>query len=161
MAIRIVREKGDPVLLEKAKPIKRFDEALVRLVEDMFETMQHYNGVGLAAPQIGISKQLIVVSTGEDGHSMALINPEITEVLGTCIDIEGCLSVPGVYGEVERSEKLTVRFQDVEGQEQQISADCLLARALQHEIDHLKGVLFLERVTRFVPQEELENDDDE
>lgn len=161
MAIRIVREKGDPVLLISAKPIKRFDEGLERLVEDMFETMQHYNGVGLAAPQIGISKQLVVVDTGEEGQSLVLINPNIVSAKGKEIDVEGCLSVPGVYGEVERSVSLTVRYQDISGEEREMKAENLLARALQHEIDHLKGVLFVERVIRFVPQEELANDEDE
>jgi peptide deformylase len=159
MAIRIVREKGDPVLLDKARQINRFDHTLARLIEDMFETMEYYNGVGLAAPQVGISKRLIVVDTGHEGERYAMVNPEIVEAEGEETDVEGCLSVPGVYGEVDRYERVLVRYQDASGEFLEVRASDLLARALQHEIDHLNGVLFVERVTRFIPQEEMESDE--
>ena len=154
MAIRIVREKGDPVLREHAAPVKRFDETLARLVEDMFETMYHYNGVGLAAPQIAIPKRIIVLDAG-DGERQALINPKIVQAEGNEIDVEGCLSVPGVYGEVERYSQIRVSAQDVKGEFLEIEAADFLARVLQHELDHLEGVLFVDKVVRYIPKEEL------
>lgn len=160
MAIRIVREKGDNVLTEKSRPVKRFDAGLAALVEDMFETMAHYNGIGLAAPQIGIPKQILVIDTQVEGQRVAMINPVLVDSDGAEIDIEGCLSIPGIYGEVERSRQVTVRFQDVTGEDREVKAEGLFARAIQHEFDHLCGKLFDERVIRFVPLEELEQDDD-
>lgn len=160
MAIRIVREKGDDVLTEKSRPVKRFDAGLAALVEDMFETMAHYNGIGLAAPQIGIPKQILVIDTQVEGQRVAMINPVLVDSDGAEIDIEGCLSIPGIYGEVERSRQVTVRFQDVTGEDREVKAEGLFARAIQHEFDHLCGKLFDERVIRFVPLEELEQDDD-
>lgn len=163
MAIRIVREKGESVLAEQAKEVKRFDATLSRLVEDMFDTMHHYNGIGLAAPQIGIPKQIVVIDTQAEGQKVAMINPRIVSAEGEEIDIEGCLSIPGVYGEVERPDIITVRFLDVSGQNREIVAEGLFARVISHEFDHLCGRLFDERVLRFIPKEELENhaDDDE
>jgi peptide deformylase len=160
VAIRIVREKGDSVLADKAKPVRRFDAGLVALAEDMFETMAHYNGIGLAAPQIGIPKQILVIDTQVEGQRLAMVNPVILEADGSEIDIEGCLSIPGIYGEVDRSRQLKVRFQDLSGETHEIAAEGLFARAIQHEFDHLCGRLFDELVLRFVPLEELEQDDD-
>lgn len=157
MAIRIVREKGDPVLRETAVAVKRFDETLERLVDDMFETLYHYNGVGLAAPQIGIPKRIVVIDAGEN-EKFVLINPEIITASGKEIDAEGCLSIPGVWGEVERYSEVRVRAQDVKGEHFEVQANDLLCRALQHEIDHLKGVLFVDKVIRFIPKEELADD---
>lgn len=154
MAIRIVREQGDPVLREPALTVKRFDHTLARLVEDMYETMYHYNGVGLAAPQIGIPKRIVVIDAGE-GHKHALINPEIISAEGSETDVEGCLSIPGVYGEVERYNQVRVRAQDITGEFFEIESGDFLCRVMQHEIDHLKGVLFVDKVIRFITQEEL------
>ncbi len=160
MAIRIVREKGESVLNEQSRPVKRFDTGLAALVEDMFETMEQYNGIGLAAPQIGIPKQLLVIDTQVEGQRLAMINPVIVNADGTEIDIEGCLSIPGVFGEVERSRQVTVRYQDVTGEAHEVPAQGLFARAIQHEFDHLCGRLFDELAIRFVPFEELERDED-
>lgn len=157
MAIRIVREKGDPSLREKAAKVKRFDATLARLVEDMFETMYHYNGVGLAAPQIGIAKRIVVVDAGEE-QRFALINPEIVVAEGRETDVEGCLSVPGVYGEVERYVKVRIKAQDVSGAPVDIEATDFLARVVQHELDHLAGVLFVDKVIRYISKEELANE---
>ncbi|KAF0197988.1 MAG: peptide deformylase [Bacillota bacterium] len=154
MAIRIVREKGDPVLREHTATVKRFDETLARLVEDMFETMYHYNGVGLAAPQIAIPKSIIVLDAG-DGERYALINPKIVLAEGHEVGVEGCLSVPGVYGEVERYSQIRVHAQDLKGELLEIEATEFLARVLQHELDHLQGVLFVDKVIRYLPEEEL------
>lgn len=154
MAIRIVREKNDPTLRQQAVVVKRFDESLVRLVDDMFETLYHYNGVGLAAPQIGIAKRIVVIDAN-DGERRVLINPEIVCAEGSEVDIEGCLSVPGVYGEVERRLRVKVKAQDITGAEFVVDGEELLGRALQHEIDHLNGILFLDKVIRLVPQEEM------
>jgi len=157
MAIRIVREKGDPGLREHTAIVKRFDATLSRLVEDMFETMYHYNGVGLAAPQIGIPKRIVVLDAG-GGEQYALVNPEVVLAEGREVDVEGCLSVPGVYGEVERYTRIKVQAQDVQGELLEIEATDFLARVMQHEIDHLRGVLFVDKVIRYVPKEELVDD---
>lgn len=154
MAIRTVREKGDPILREQAATVKRFDENLARLVEDMFETMYHYKGVGLAAPQIAIPKSIVVLDAG-DGERHALINPKIVFADGLEVDVEGCLSVPGVYGEVERYAQIRVHAQDLKGERLEIEASEFLARVLQHELDHLQGVLFVDKVIRYIPKEEL------
>lgn len=156
MAIRIVREKGDEALREQARPVRRFDATLERLVEDMFETMYHYNGIGLAAPQIGISKRIIVIDV--DDERLALINPAVVEAEGEEVDVEGCLSIPGVYGEVRRFSRIKVKAMNTAGEEVWVAADGLLSRCLQHEIDHLLGVLFVDKVIRYIQKEELLDD---
>jgi peptide deformylase len=152
VAIRFLRTEGDRVLRKQAMVVKRFDTALAKLLDDMAESMYHYEGVGLAAPQVGISKQIIVVDAAESGL-IELVNPEIVGASGEEIDIEGCLSVPHTFGEVSRAAKVTVVGQDRYGQKLEIEAEGLLARALQHEIDHLRGVLFVDRALRILPQE--------
>ncbi|MEZ0535788.1 peptide deformylase [Caldicellulosiruptoraceae bacterium PP1] len=154
MAIRKIRHIGDDVLRKKARTVEKFDGRLKQLIQDMLETMYEANGVGLAAPQVGILKRVIVIDAG-DGP-IAVINPTITSYEGSSIDIEGCLSVPEQWGEVERPEKVVVKGFDENGNEIQIEAEGLLARAFCHEIDHLEGVLFVDKVIRFVTKEELE-----
>ena len=154
MAVRVVREHGDEILRERARPVKRFDDWLQRLVEDMFETMQHYHGIGLAAPQVGVPKRVIVMDV--DGVRLALINPEIVSVEGEEVDTEGCLSVPQVFGAVKRSAKVVVRGTNVDGTVREIEATALPARCLQHEMDHLDGVLFIDKAIEL----ETENDED-
>ena len=136
MAIREIREKGDEILYKKCKAVVKFDEKLHILLDDMYETMQSRDGVGLAAPQVGILKRAVVIDVG-DGK-IELINPEIVEESGEQTGSEGCLSVPGVFGEVTRPNVVTVKAQE------------LLARAFCHEIEHLDGKLFLDRVIRFI-----------
>ncbi|UCC65952.1 MAG: peptide deformylase [Deltaproteobacteria bacterium] len=141
----------DPVLRAKAKDIENIDGRVVRLAEDMAETMYAAPGVGLAAPQVGVSERLIVVdakhSEGEK-ELITLINPEIVEAEGKVIGEEGCLSLPGVNEKVTRAERVLVRGYDLKEQQRQIEAEGLLAIALQHEIDHLDGVLLFDRLSR-------------
>ena len=140
MAIREIREKGDEILYKKCKAVVKFDEKLHILLDDMYETMQSRDGVGLAAPQVGILKRAVVIDVG-DGK-IELINPEIVEESGEQTGSEGCLSVPGVFGEVTRPNVVTVKAQDRDGKWFKITGKELLARAFCHEIEHLDGKLF-------------------
>ena len=153
MALLELRFEPDPILREKAKRIKTFDAKLRKLVEDMFETMNAANGVGLAAPQIGQSIRVLVAEyVPEDkedgtGFKVALCNPEIVKASEEMeSDFEGCLSIPGWVGEVPRHVSIVVKAQTPEGKEMRIKAEHYYARVLQHEIDHLNGVLFTDRV---------------
>ena len=148
MAIREIREKGDEILYKKCTAVVKFDEKLHILLDDMYETMQSRDGVGLAAPQVGILKRAVVIDVG-DGK-IELINPEIVEESGEQTGSEGCLSVPGVFGEVTRPNVVTVKAQDRDGKWFKITGKELLARAFCHEIEHLDGKLFLDRVIRFI-----------
>lgn len=148
MAIREIREKGDEILYKKCKAVVKFDEKLHILLDDMYETMQSRDGVGLAAPQVGILKRAVVIDVG-DGK-IELINPEIVEESGEQTGSEGCLSVPGVFGEVTRPNVVTIKAQDRDGKWFKITGKELLARAFCHEIEHLDGKLFLDRVIRFI-----------
>ena len=148
MATRELRLKDDEVLYKKCKEVKNFDNRLHILLDDMYETMIKYNGVGLAAPQVGILKRVCVIDVGEG--KLELINPQIVETEGTQIDQEGCLSVPQVFGEVERPKHVKVKAQDRDGNWFEYECDDLMARAVCHECEHLDGHLFLEKVIRFI-----------
>lgn len=148
MALREIRVKGDEILYKECKEVKNFDEKLAILLDDMYETMTAHDGVGLAAPQVGIIKRAVVIDVGEG--RIELINPKIIETVGTQNGTEGCLSVPGVYGEVERPAKVVCEAYDRHGKKFKITGEGLLARALCHETEHLDGKLFLDRVTKFV-----------
>lgn len=143
---------GDPILREKAVEVRRFNENLHQLLDDMAETLYAADGVGLAAPQIGISKQVVVVDIGDEHGLIELINPKITAAEGVEEDIEGCLSVPGKSGVVKRAKKVTVEAQDRNGKPFTIKGEDLLARAFQHEIDHLKGILYVDIMEREVEE---------
>ena len=151
MAIRPVRMYGDPVLRQKARPIDTFDAPLAQLVADMFETMHAYRGVGLAGNQVGVAQRVLVMEIpGEkEGESqrLALVNPELSEAAGQQVDEEGCLSMPGIYEEVKRALQVRVRAQDPEGRPVDFTAEGYLARVVQHEVDHLDGVLFTDRLS--------------
>lgn len=138
-----IRLQGDPVLRKIAKPVKKVGPAVRSLLKDMAETMYAANGAGLAAPQVGIAKRMIVVDAG-DGL-IELVNPELIRAEGQEIGAEGCLSIPGLVGEVERFAKVTVTCLDHDGRRRWIEGEGLLARVLQHEIDHLNGVLFTDK----------------
>lgn len=148
MAIRQIRKRGDEILEKICKPVTVFDEKLGILLDDMYDTMVKYDGVGLAGPQIGILKRVAVVDIGEG--RIELVNPRITSSSGSQNGAEGCLSVPGVYGEVERPNEVNIEAQDRNGKEFTMSAEGFLARAFCHEIEHLDGKLFLDKVTRFI-----------
>jgi len=143
MSVLDIRRAGDPVLKEIAKPVPKITKQIKTLIDNMTETMREADGVGLAAPQIGFSLRVIVVDIGEG--LIELINPEIVESEGCEVATEGCLSVPGMYGDVERFTQVLVKGLDRHGELVSIAGNGLLARALQHEIDHLEGVLFIER----------------
>ncbi len=146
MAIRIIRENGDPVLRKEARVVEVVNEKIKVLVDDMVETMYDADGVGLAAPQIGILKRIIVVDIYDETGVKVLINPEITEQKGEQVEIEGCLSVPGESGTVKRPAYVKVKGLNRDGDEVVYEATDLLARAFCHEIDHLNGVLFIDKV---------------
>jgi peptide deformylase len=155
-----IRLYGDPVLREKARPVTHVDAATRRLLAAMARTMYLAEGVGLAAPQVGVSKRLVVIDVG-DGL-LELVNPEIIARDGEVEGVEGCLSLPGLVGDVVRSQKVTVRALDGRGREREITGEGLLARALQHEIDHLDGILFIDKAKNLRPaQSEEEKAEDE
>ena len=150
MALREIRIIGDPVLSRKANPVELVDEEVVRLARDMVETVHAAPGIGLAAPQVGVSKRLIVVdlSVGENKDDLiVLVNPEVAGNEGEVTCEEGCLSVPDIREKVARPYKVTVRGLDLQGRPIEVEGEDLLARVLCHEIDHLEGILFVEKLS--------------
>jgi peptide deformylase len=146
MAIRNIREIGDPVLNKVSKEIKEVDKRILTLIEDMLDTMYEANGVGLAAPQVGILKRLVVIDVSEEGNEpIILINPEILETDGEQTGDEGCLSVPGKVGTVTRPNYVKVKAYNEKMEEFIVEGTELLARALCHEIDHLNGELYVDK----------------
>ena len=147
MALRTIRMIGDEILTKKCKEIKEVNPKLIELIDDMLETMYDANGVGLAAPQIGILKRLVVIDVSEEGDEpIILINPEILETSGEQTGNEGCLSVPGKCGQVTRPNYAKVKARNENMEEYIVEGEGLLARALMHEIDHLDGHLYVEKV---------------
>lgn len=155
MAIRNIVKFGDEVLEKECRKVEKFDAKLHQLLEDMKETLADANGAGLAAPQVGILRQVCVVDVGEG--PIELVNPEIIATEGEQNGAEGCLSYPGEYGLVNRPMKVTVRAQDRNGNWFEKTGEGLCARAFCHEIDHLHGILFTSHVSRMLTREELEN----
>jgi peptide deformylase len=152
MAIREIRILGDPVLRQPAEEVEEFDEELREFVEDMLATMYHSNGIGLAAPQVGVSRRVLVVDLGESDENgtgpVALVNPRVTEASRkTDRYAEGCLSIPGMEDVVERPVSVSIEGFHPDGTPQSLEVSGLLARALQHEIDHLDGILFVDRLS--------------
>lgn len=146
MAVYQIVEIGSEVLREKSMEVKQITPNIVKLLDNMLETMYEADGVGLAAPQIGVSKRVIVIDVGKGPVEM--INPVILDREGEEIDDEGCLSIPGVTGQVARAARVKVQGLDREGKLQDFEAEGLLARAFQHEIDHLEGVLFVDKAKK-------------
>lgn len=146
MALRNIVKDGDPVLRKVSRSVLNFDEKLAQLLDDMAETLYDADGVGLAAPQVGILRRICIVDVG-DGL-IELINPAITEASGTQTGNEGCLSCPDLYGEVERPMKVTVKAQDRTGKTFTVEGEGLKARAFCHEIDHLNGILFKDKIVK-------------
>lgn len=147
MAVKIIRKEGDPVLRQVAKPIPEVTSNIQKLLTDLADTMYDSgNGIGLAANQIGILKRALVVDIGEG--LIELVNPEVVESSGEQLGVEGCLSIPGVQGDVLRANRVTVKGWNRNGEDVEIKAEGLLARVLLHEIDHLNGILFTDHVRR-------------
>lgn len=142
---------GDPVLRKVAEPVVKIDKKLQRLLKDMAETMYAADGVGLAAPQIGVSKRIVVIDVGDGIFEM--INPEIIKKEGSALGPEGCLSVPDYEGEVERAQYVECAFTDRSGERMLVQAEGLLAIAIQHELDHLEGVLFIDKAQTISPKQ--------
>ncbi len=146
MAVLPLTTMGDSVLHQKAKRVRRIDSSIQKLIDDMIDTMHDIGGAaGLAAPQVGVPLQVIVVETSDE-EPVAIINPEIVKSVGEREVGEGCLSLPGYRGTLKRFEKVTVKGRDRHGKEIRIKADGLLAHALQHEIDHINGVVYVDRL---------------
>jgi peptide deformylase len=140
----------DPILTKKTELVKKIDQSILKLVNDMIETCRQANGIGLAAPQVGKSFRLCIINLEHLGLApFALINPKITKKSWKKIEMEeGCLSIPGVFGIVKRPEKIKVKALNLEGEESEFEADSLLARVIQHEVDHLDGILFTTKIIR-------------
>ena len=154
MGLRTILTDKEPALHKVCRPVEKFDGKLHKLLDDMAETMQNANGVGLAAPQVGILRRVVVVDTG-DGV-LELVNPTLLETDGEQVGAEGCLSVPGKYGLVKRPYYAKVRAQDRDGNWYEAEGEELIARCFCHELDHLDGIVYTEKMERFLTEEELE-----
>ncbi|MFO8192678.1 MAG: peptide deformylase [Bacillota bacterium] len=161
MALRNILTDNHPVLRTRAHEVKKINSVVLRLLDDMIETMKESRGVGLAANQVGVSKRIILAvdSVDEEEKIMELINPVCENKEGENIGMEGCLSVPGCYGEVPRAEKVIVTAMDRAGKKFRLEAEGFLARILQHEMDHLDGILFTDKATRILDPEELQSEE--
>ncbi len=144
MALLDIRKAGDPVLKEVCQPVEKIDKKLKQLLDDMADTMYESDGVGIAAPQVGVPIRAVVIDCQDEHGLVELINPVITFREGKATDTEGCLSVPDIFGEVERAAKVKVDYLNRRGKQQHLTAKGLLARCIQHECDHLEGQLFID-----------------
>ena len=146
MAIRKIRENGDEILRKKSREIEVIDDKIIELLDDMLETMHRYNGVGLAAPQVGLLKRAIVIDLYDGNEPLKLINPKIVKTKGTQEVEEGCLSFPNQYAKMIRPEEIVAEALNTEGKKIKIKAKGLLAQAICHEVDHLDGILFVDNM---------------
>lgn len=147
MATRIIREEGDEILKKISREVEQIDEKILILIDDMLDTMHKYNGVGLAAVQVGVLKRIVVIHTDYDNEEpIVLINPKIIKEKGTQTVDEGCLSFPNKFAKVVRPEEVTVEALDINGKKIKITGKDLLAQALAHEIDHLNGEVFVDKI---------------
>lgn len=153
MGLRKIMTVKEPCLHKVCRPVEKFDGKLHRLLDDMKETLAEANGVGLAAPQVGILRRVVVVDTGED--MLELVNPELLETSGEQVGSEGCLSVPGKYGIVKRPNYAKVRAYDRDGNEFEVEGEELMARCFCHELDHLDGIVYTEIMERYLTEEEM------
>lgn len=144
MAVLEIKKAGAPVLKEVCAPVKKINKRIRNLLDDMVDTMYDSDGVGLAAPQVGEGLRMVVIDVGDKTGLLELINPQILYTEGRVVDSEGCLSVPNVFGDVERAEKVKVEFLNRRGKRQVLTATGLLSRCIQHELDHLDGQLFID-----------------
>ncbi|MBS4193933.1 peptide deformylase [Lederbergia citri] len=161
MAILTIVQHPSGILEQKCEQVTEFETELHQLLDDMYETMIAADGVGLAAPQIGIRKQIAVIEVDEEEGRLELINPKIVGRNGEQTDIEGCLSFPGLYGTVSRFYTITVKAKNRYGEDFTLTADEYLARVIQHEMDHLNGVLFTSKIIDYIDEEDLESSEDE
>ena len=159
MGLRKILTDKDPALHKVCRPVEKFDGRLHKLLDDMKETLAEANGVGLAAPQVGILRRVVLVDTGDE--VLELINPSLLETSGEQVGAEGCLSVPGKYGLVKRPNYAKVRAQDRNGNWFEAEGEELIARCFCHELDHLDGILYTEVMERFLTEEELEAQEEE
>jgi len=157
MAIRNIVTDGDEILAKQCRRVERFDKRLHQLIDDMRETLRAAEGAGLAAPQVGVLRQVCVIDAVEGDEPLELINPEIIAQEGSQTDAEGCLSFPDQWALVERPMKVTVRAQDRFGNWFESTGEGITARCFCHEIDHLRGIVFLDKAQRMLTQEELES----
>ena len=146
MAIRTIREEGDEILKKKSKEVENIDEKLQVLIDDMIETMHKYNGVGLAAVQVGVLKRVLVIDLYDDEGPIAMINPVIVKEKGEQEVEEGCLSFPNQFAKIIRPAEVTVQYTDREGNKQKLKTEELLAQAVSHEVDHLNGEVFVDKI---------------
>jgi len=159
MAVLKILVAGDPVLKKISKPVAKVDKRIRRILRDMAETMHKADsGVGLAAPQVGILERMVVIDVGDDHGLLQLVNPVITKREGEVVVCEGCLSVPNFEGEVKRAGYVECEYYDAKGQKQFVAAEGILAICLQHELDHLDGVLFTDRAISIMPKEKPQLD---
>lgn len=161
MAILPIITHPNEILTTKCKEVEVFDEKLSTLLDDMYDTMIASDGIGIAAPQIGETIQVAIVDLGEGQEVIEMINPDVVEIGGSEIEVEGCLSFPNIYGEVERPFYVKVEAQDRDGALYELEAEDYEARAILHEIDHLHGVLFTSKIVRYVDLKEFENEEEE
>ena len=158
MALRKILTDAEPALHKTCKPVEKFDNKLHTLLDDMRETLIESGGVGLAAPQVGILRRVVLVDTGEE--ILELVNPTLVETDGEQVGAEGCLSVPGKYGLVNRPYYAKVRAQDRNGQWYEAEGEELIARCFCHELDHLDGIIYTEVMERYLTEEELQFDEE-
>lgn len=156
MALREIVTEGDDILTKKCREVVKFDDRLWTLIDDMTETLHNSGGVGLAAPQVGVLRRVVVIEIDPEQGVIELVNPEIIEKSGKQVGLEGCLSLPGKWGIASRPYRVTVKAQDRNGKEFKISGEALLARAFCHEIDHLDGILYNTIVERMLFPDEVE-----
>ena len=156
MALREIVKEGDDVLTKKCRKVEKFDSRLEMIIDDMIETLHQANGVGLAAPQVGILRRVVVIEVDPEQGVIELVNPEIIETSGKQVGLEGCLSLPGKWGIASRPLRVTVEAQNRKGEEFTISGEHLLARAFCHEIDHLDGILYNTVADRMLTPQEIE-----
>ncbi len=154
MAIRKILTVGEDTLTKKCRTVEKIDARITTLLDDMADTLYESGGVGLAAPQVGILRRVVIIDVGDENGLIELINPEIISQEGEQTDAEGCLSNPGKYGYVTRPNKVTVRYMNRAGETLEITGEGLLARAFCHEVDHLDGNMFMRLVTKWVEEDE-------
>lgn len=159
MGLRKILTDKDPALHKVCRPVEKFDGRLHKLLDDMKETLIDANGVGLAAPQVGILRRVVLVDTGDE--VLELINPSLLETSGEQVGAEGCLSVPGKYGIVKRPNYAKVRAYDRDGNEFEVEGEELMARCFCHELDHLDGIVYTEIMERYLTEEEMKEQSEE